>query len=64
MIKHKTFKLTDKATLNVRADKIVATVHGPNGIVDIYCADKEIPFHIEPAENTSAETIVNYIWED
>ncbi len=62
MANFKSFKLTNNATLRIRTDRIIATIHSNNGNkVEIYCSDAAIPFHIE-ADNTPEE-IVDYIWE-
>jgi len=62
MANFKSFKLTNNATLRIRTDRIIATIHSDNGKnVEIYCSDAAIPFHVE-AEKTPEE-IVDYIWE-
>ena len=62
MIDYKSFKLADKATLRIRTEKIIATVSSKeNNIVDIYCSDKEVPFHVQATKHTSDE-ILDYVW--
>jgi hypothetical protein len=62
MANFKSFKLTSNATLRIRTDRIIATIHSDNGNkVEIYCSDAAIPFHVE-ADSTPGE-IVDYIWE-
>ena len=63
MINTKTFKLPGDATLRIRTDRIIATVHsnGSNNI-EIYCSDAPIPFHVIAGEQTP-EDITRYIWE-
>lgn len=61
MINYKSFKLNDHATLRIRTDKIIATIHGNNNSIEVYCADSTYPFHVEATKHTPDE-IVDYIW--
>lgn len=62
MIDYKSFKLTDKATLRIRTEKIIATVSSKdNDMIDIYCSDKEVPFHVQATKHTPEE-ILDYVW--
>lgn len=62
MIDYKSFKLTDKATLRIRTEKIIATVSSKdNDMIDIYCADKEVPFHVQATKHTPEE-LLDYVW--
>ena len=63
MVKFKTFDLPGGGHLRVRADSIIATIHSNKETIDIYCIDKEIPFHAL-AKNDKAQEIVDYIWDD
>ncbi len=62
MIDYKSFKLTDKATLRIRTEKIIATVSSKdNDMIEIYCSDKEVPFHVQATKHTPEE-ILDYVW--
>lgn len=62
MVKYKSFSLPGGGQLRIRANSIIATVHSPSNKIDIYCVDKEIPFHVEATKHTPTE-IVDYIWD-
>jgi len=62
MIDYKSFKLTDKATLRIRTEKIIATVSSKDSDrIEIYCSDKEVPFHVQATKHTPEE-ILDYVW--
>ena len=62
MIDYKSFKLTDKATLRIRTEKIIATVSSKDSDrIEIYCSDKEVPFHVQATKYTPEE-ILDYVW--
>ena len=62
MIDYKSFKLTDKATLRIRTEKIIATVASKDSDrIEIYCSDKEVPFHVQATKHTPEE-ILDYVW--
>ena len=62
MIDYKSFKLTDKATLRIRTEKIIATVSSKDSdMIEIYCSDKEVPFHVQATKHTPEE-ILDYVW--
>ena len=62
MVKFKSFALPGGGQLRIRTNSIIATIHGTDNKVDIYCVDKEIPFHINATKHTPGE-IVDYIWD-
>lgn len=62
MIDYKSFKLTDKATLRIRTEKIIATVSSRDSdMIEIYCSDKEVPFHVQATKHTPEE-VLDYVW--
>ena len=47
------------ATIN---PSFIATVSSKdNNIIDIYCADKEVPFHVQATKHTPEE-LLDYVW--
>ena len=55
-------KISDKAILNLRKDKIFATVSTPGSDhIDIYVEGASTPFHVA---NTPADAITGLIWGD
>jgi len=63
-INYKSFALPGGGTLRINADRIIATVSGTsNQEIDIYCADRPIPFHIRATKHTPQE-IIDYVWDN
>lgn len=64
MIRYKKFRITDNATLRIKADNIIATVSSKdNSRIDVYVNGLAAPFHITAHDDETAREIMDYVWE-